>query len=240
MSVQAKVFSMVNQNQTKVNKSLVYDLESLSKSRSPWRTCHLIAVYLNSTESSPFHHRIKRLGVKSQKNEIEPLTQAAFVDNLVKLISPVPQEDRNYILGKDRGLFSFYSKKPSHFEKSDLIKFPFRKVFFADEDEVILKVVFDFFTAVESVWPNSWNKKNSDSVLNKTVGLIALIRLLGAILSAWLEKNNDLQKIGEPTFTDILKRANIEENYFSDLDATSKTGVKVFHELNQRIGMPFD
>ena len=240
MSVQAKVFSMVNQNQTKVNKSLVYDLESLSKSRSPWRSSHLIAVYLNSKKSSPFYRRIKRLGVKSRKNEIELLTQAAFVDNLVKLISPAPQEDRNYILGKERGSFSFSSKKPNYFDENNLIKFPFRKVFFDDEDEVVLKVIFDFFSSVEIVWPNSWDKANSDSVLNKTVGLIALMRLLGAILTYWLEKGNKLQEIEKNIFINALENAKVEEEYFSSLEATSKTGVKIFHELNQLVGNPFE
>lgn len=235
MSVQAKVFSMVNQNQTKVNKSLVYDLESLSKSRSPWRTCHLIAVYLNSLKKSPFYRRIKRLGVKSRKDEVEPLTQAAFVENLVKLISPAPQEDRNYILGKDRGIFSFSKTKPSHMSRSDLSKFPFRKAFFDDKDEIILKTVFEYFLAVQSVWPKSWDKENSDSVLNKTVGLIALMRLLGVILSNNKFNISASESISSGDFTSILESTGIDEDYFCSLEATSKTGVKIFQELKEGI-----
>lgn len=235
MSVQAKVFSMVNQNQTKVNKSLVYDLESLSKSRSPWRTSHLIAVYLNSLEDSPFNRRIKRLGVKSKKDEVEPLTQAAFVENLVKLISPIPQEDRNYILGKDKGIFSFSKRKPAHMSSEDLRKYPFRKIFFEDKDELILKTVLEYFIAVQKVWPLSWDKNNSESVLNKTVGLIALMRLLGVILSF---KNFDKaisDSISNEDFIDILESTRISEDYFCSLEATSKTGVRIFQDLKEKI-----
>ena len=73
---QANIFATVNLAQTKVNKSLVYDLEGLSKTRSPFKTCHQIAVALDSLDPvSPFYHRIKRLGVKTKDRESsEPLT----------------------------------------------------------------------------------------------------------------------------------------------------------------------
>lgn len=54
ISTQANVFSTVNLAQTKVNKSLVYDLESLAYSRSPEKTCHDIAVLLNKEKNGPF------------------------------------------------------------------------------------------------------------------------------------------------------------------------------------------
>ena len=43
---QASIFATVNLAQTKVNKSLVYDLFELSKSRSPEKTCHSVVVAL--------------------------------------------------------------------------------------------------------------------------------------------------------------------------------------------------
>src|ERR1043166_5189934 len=44
----ASLFSTVNLSQTKVNKSLVYDLFSLAKTRSPEKTCHEIVVNLDT------------------------------------------------------------------------------------------------------------------------------------------------------------------------------------------------
>ena len=63
ISQQANIFSTVNLAQTKVNKSLAYDLADLAKYRSPQKTCHMISVMLDSREDSPFYQRIKRLRV---------------------------------------------------------------------------------------------------------------------------------------------------------------------------------
>ncbi len=237
MSVQAKIFSMVNQNQTKVNKSLVYDLESLAETRSPWKTGHSIAVYLNSNKNSPFYRRIKRLGVKTYTKEPEPLTQAAFVENLVKLISPNAQADRNIIMGKDKGFLGFRTKDLPNMDKESLHKFVFRKAFSDDKDEVIMKVVFNYFKAIENVWPRSWDKERSDSVLNKTVGLIAMFRLLGFILQSSLNKSElDFDfELPADFFEDKLSALEVDEEYFSSFDAVSKSSSQIFKELSNKL-----
>ena len=240
MESQAKVFSMVNQNQTKVNKSLVYDLESISTSRSPWKTCHLIAVYFNSKEYSPFYHRIKRLGVKTRQEGLEPLTQAGFVENLVKLISPIPQEDRNFILGQEKGFLSFTKKEAKFMEEDDLIKYPFRKLFFDNKDEIIVKIVNSYFLAIEKKWPLAWDKENRASVLNKTVGLIAFMRLLGIMLGKFINKVNTdrlVEMLSEDNFFAFMDLLEMNENYFTDLEATSKTGSRIFHEISAKINL---
>ena len=57
---QANIFSTVNLAQTKVNKSLAYDLFALARSRSPQKSCHNIAVALDQNVKSPFYKKIKR------------------------------------------------------------------------------------------------------------------------------------------------------------------------------------
>jgi len=56
------IFSTVNLAQTKVNRSLAYDLYDLAKSKSPQKFCHNAAVALDKGKESPLYHRIKRLG----------------------------------------------------------------------------------------------------------------------------------------------------------------------------------
>src|SRR5689334_4192280 len=63
---QAHVFATVNLEQTKVSKSLAIDLFELARTRSPIKTCHNIAIALDTTKGSPFWHRIKRLGVATE------------------------------------------------------------------------------------------------------------------------------------------------------------------------------
>ena len=87
----AYVFSTINSNQKKVDKSLIYDLFDVSEERSPYKTCHEIARIMNSSEDSPFYNRLKMLGKKN--GEMEFLSQGTFVTYMLRLITNTPQED---------------------------------------------------------------------------------------------------------------------------------------------------
>lgn len=167
---QANIFARVNLAQTKVNKSLVYDLLELEQNRSPLKTCHEIAKALDSSEKSPFYRRIKRLGVKTNNRENETITQAAFVESLVKFISPKPEEDRNDILK---------SHKLKWTTGSDLKKHPFRNMFINGRDTDITLIILNYFNAVKKRWPEAW--KNIDkmgNILPRSNAFLALMRFL--------------------------------------------------------------
>ncbi|UKA09717.1 DGQHR domain-containing protein [Photobacterium damselae] len=242
ISIQAKVFAMVNQNQTKVNPSLVYDLESLSTSRSPDKTAHQIAVLLNKNNSSPFYRRIKRLGVKTidadnkeVKNEL--LTQAAFVSNLVKLISPKPKDDRNLLLGKKKGFLGFKEKSFSYTSPAYMKRCIFRQNFIDKNDEIIAINVSNYFEAISEVWEKEWDNKNKPSVLNKTVGFIAMMRLLRNIVNTV----RDVLGVGsdyiirKEQFLFILDSANISGELFYSVDAVSKSSGQIYKILDSNI-----
>jgi DGQHR domain-containing protein len=93
---QAMVFATINLKQTKVSKSLAYDLYEFTSSRSPQKTAHNIAKLLNTRTGSPFFNKIKILGVATGKVE-ESLTQATFVDKVISYISRNALEDRDLI-----------------------------------------------------------------------------------------------------------------------------------------------
>ena len=93
---QAMTFATINLAQTKVSKSLVYDLYELQKARSPQKTCHNIARLLNSEPGSPLERRIKILG-KATGEPFESITQATFVTALLKYISSDPMRDRDVL-----------------------------------------------------------------------------------------------------------------------------------------------
>ncbi len=128
LSEQANIFATVNLAQTKVNKSLVYDLEALSSTRSPHKTCHLLAVALDSDKKSPLFHRIKRLGVATPDRDYEPLTQAVVVESLVKFISVDPLKDRRLLLKR---------RRLPEVDQELLLKCPFRKLFIDGKDKEI-------------------------------------------------------------------------------------------------------
>ena len=83
---QAAIFSTVNLAQTKVNKSLVYDLFELSESRSPEKTCHSVVVTLKSDPDSPLYRKIKRLGKATPGRFTETLSQATVVTGVLQYI----------------------------------------------------------------------------------------------------------------------------------------------------------
>jgi DGQHR domain-containing protein len=169
LSEQAKIFATVNLAQTKVNKSLAYDLEDLAKKRSPFKTCHHIAVALDANLDGPFFQRIKRLGVATPGRDYEPLTQASFVEALVKFISDNPTRDRNDILDGKR------------LEKLDLQKYPFRDLFRKGEegDVAMYEILFNYFQAVKKKWPNAWDaKERKGNLLPKSNAFKALMKYL--------------------------------------------------------------
>ncbi len=232
ISTQANVFSTVNLAQTKVNKSLVYDLESLAYSRSPEKTCHDIAVLLNKEKDGPFEKRIKRLGVATPNISNETLTQAAFVENLMKLITFDAKSDRNYFLAKQKGgkIAKEYSLEKT--DDKSLIKYPLRQSFLSDKDFIIATNVSNFFNSVRSLWPNAWDKSNKQSSLNKTIGLIALFRILRDILSYMNERYeiDSTRVLSADDYYQILDGGDLDESKFMQLDAVSKSA-KIIYDM---------
>lgn len=171
---QAYVFSTVNLEQTKVSKSLAIDLYELAETRSPFKTCHFVAVALDQDEGSlgikgPLCERIKRLGFATEGRVFEPITQANFVDTLIPYISSDPKGDRDVLLRGRR----LERASPTASEK--LI---FRNMFIEERDVDIARTVSEFFYAVRDRWPVAWDNKTRGQVLNRTNGIRALIRSL--------------------------------------------------------------
>jgi DGQHR domain-containing protein len=170
LSEQANIFATVNLAQTKVSRSLVYDLQDLAKSRSPFRTCHLIAVALDDYDGGPLHHRIKRLGVRTPGRTGETITQASFVEALVKFISLTPMADRNALLD---------GKRLRKVGPEELKRTPFRNMFIEERDLEIGEIVNNYFSAVRDKWPASWDAVQvQGNLLPKTNAFNALMRYL--------------------------------------------------------------
>jgi DGQHR domain-containing protein len=170
VSEQANMFATVNLAQTKVSRSLVYDLTELAKTASPYKTCHNVAVVLDGEPTSPLHQRIKRLGTATPRRKHEPLTQASFVEALVQFISSDPVQDRNDLLeGKSL-------KKPTPIE---LEKRPFRDLFIAERELDIAEILFNYFCAVRAKWPKSWSAVDvTGNLLPRSNAFKALMKFL--------------------------------------------------------------
>ncbi len=170
ISVQAQIFATVNLAQTKVSKSLVYELEDLSEVRSPFKSAHNIAVALDGLHNGPLYHRIKRLGVVTPGRSNETITQAAFVEALTDLISRDPFADRNALLD---------GKKLERAHGKEEQRTPFRNMFLDGDDFDIADNVNNFLEAVRMKWPKAWDEtRKKSSILPKTNAFRALMRRL--------------------------------------------------------------
>jgi DGQHR domain-containing protein len=204
---QARVFATVNLAQTKVSKSLVYDLFSFSTSRSPEKTAHSVCLSLDQTRGSPLYERIKRLGTATpgRLNE-EPLSQATVVEGI---LSHIVRNKRQLIEDRDWGRRGRSWRVPSEAEARKLVL----RRFFAEERDVdIAELLWNYFSAVKETWGRAWEVSGTGKILPRTNGYRALMRF-------FKDAYNHLAAPGEMVdaedFGELLRRARIPQNRFT-------------------------
>ena len=221
---QAYMFATINLHQTKVNRSLGYDLFEFATKRSPQKTCHNIAKLLNSREGSPFYRRVKILGRATGRGK-EYLTQAAIVERIIYHISKDELQairDRDWIR-RDIPLVRATTEQ----EQKGLF---FRNLFIDERDDDILMIEWNFFAAVATKWPAAWNTSAEGFVLSRSLGFAALSRILNAIII----DINEFDSV--PTvdkFADYLSRSQLQDNDFTRERYIPGTGgeAKLYNEL---------
>ena len=226
---QAMVFATINLKQTKVSKSLAYDLYEYTKARSPQKTCHTIVKFLNSREGSPFKNKIKILGTATGKAE-ESITQAAFVDRLLFYICANQIEAL-----RDRDLLQ-RKKEPRRATDAESKKLIFRNMFIDDRDAEITKIIWNYFKAVELKWPRAWPLPMTGNILNKTTGFAALMKFLR---DAYLSRTVPGEMVSVAQFQSIFKRINLkDEDFTPDNYKPGGTGEsQLYKELMQESGL---
>lgn len=205
---QAQIFSVINKAQTKVNKSLVYDLFEYAKFRSPQKTAHDVVRLLNRMEGSPFYKRIKILGT-AENSELETIAQATFVELIIEYISINPMADRDVL--KRSSFFKKHSLKRLESE-NEIKKYIFRNLFIDEKDEIIFQNIWNFFEAVREKWPTSWEENKAGSILNKSTGIIALMRFYRSVVHK-LDIYEGLIRVED--FNRIFNSILIEDGAFS-------------------------
>jgi len=201
---QAMVFATINLAQTKVNRSLAYDLFEFTKNRSPQKTSHNIARLLNRTKESPFSKRIKILGTADPEyRETQILTQATFVESMIRLISggsKKAEEDRELLKRK------MPLTRPTERESKKLI---FRNRFIDEKDAEITTIVWNYFESISKKWPRAWSDlKRGGSILPRTNGFRAMMRLLPDVYTV-LEYPLVIPTVSE--FLQVLKRIQLRD-----------------------------
>lgn len=181
----AYLFSTINFNQKKVDKSLAYnlfgfDIEATDpKAWVPETLAVSIARRLN-IESGPLKGAISLgvIGGGADSQEFK-VSMATIVDGLLKLYSKRPKSDRSKMMSvpKDK------RERKALDEDGSPLRFLYREGF----DEVIYEVVSNYFEAVKSTF---WDAAVPGSYIKKTVGVQALFDVLLKLLDNF-ERNLD-------------------------------------------------
>jgi DGQHR domain-containing protein len=200
---QAYIFATVNLEQTKVNKSLAFDLFELARTRSPYKTCHNVAVALDSVPESPLYRRIKRLGTATPGRERETITQSTFVDSLIRYISADPKGDRDRLLRRQRLELA---------NTEMLRRFCLRNLFIREEDLAIGRIIQTYFESIRARWPNAWDDFGQGAMLNKTNGFRALMGVFGMIYTYVVAPG---ATVSRDKFDAMFQRSSLRDEDFS-------------------------
>ena len=150
---QAELFATINGKQRAVNKSVLYDLSTMSEEEySQQMMAHLIVTWFNVNEKSPLKNSIKMLGTGEGT-----ISQAAMIDGILPM---------------------FTSKKGKYRKVGELssnLEMPvFYNNYLEKDSKYIVQNLFDYFDLVKKYFYQYWNVDNG-SILIKTTGIIGLM-----------------------------------------------------------------
>ncbi|MFD2524164.1 DGQHR domain-containing protein [Emticicia soli] len=205
-SIIAKQFYTINYEQKPVNKSLLYQLTGeFARDMNELSFMHNVAKLLNEIPESPFHGRIKMLGVTPRnypedKKRLLSISQAFFIDSTIRFIS---------------------SKAKNTLYPPIFLKF-YKDV---NEHIIIVRTLARFFNAVQTI-KTDWAQPES-SVISKGLGVTALLKvfsfLFQIILKDKLEGDwNRVKDLKTDTFIEVLR--GLENVDFSSDGPYGKTG----------------
>lgn len=225
---QAYIFATVNLAQTKVNKSLVYDLLDYAKARSPQRSAHEIVVALDSAEKSPFYKKIKRLGTSTPGREpgTETLAQATVVNSILPLISRDPETDR-FELAKGKKL----SLRDINYEST-----PLRHLWIKERDTEIARILFEYFLAVKERWPRAWISQEKGAMLARTNGFRAFSKYFKLVyLREHPEMVEDDPVVARTKYSKYFARVKLDDEDFNVTNFHPGTGgeTSLFKQLRE-------
>jgi DNA phosphorothioation-associated DGQHR protein 1 len=224
-SLQALVFSTINFNQKKVDKSLAYQLfgYQLDEGKKDFWPPDIVAVKLsrafNEKDESPFKGRIELIKKQKENNKDYKwsISSAAFISGVLTLITSNAKNDR-YQIG-EKSMFGYNTRKSLKENKNC----PLRDYYLKGNDLAIEMVVNRFFSSIEKTL---WKGKDETDIVFRTVGLAAQFSLLKELLlNGKVILNSDLN------FDDLLKgfsEISFDSEYFSPRTATKKRLLDVF------------
>lgn len=184
----AQQFYTINYEQKPVNKSLLYHLTGeFSTDLNELTYLHHVVKILNELENSPFHKRIKMLGVNPpnidrEEKRLLSVSQAFLIDQLIRTIS---KNSKN----------SIYQ--------------PIFLIYYLNEEKQIeiVRFIIKYFKAISDLIPG-WENPDG-SIASKGMGIGAFIKVLHLIFpiiffDKWEEEPENISNVKVDEIKDFL------------------------------------
>ncbi len=178
---QANIFSTINSQQTKVDPSHNLNLELDSKVYTPVKMMIEIAQSFNFDKESPWANNIRILG-NGTKGII---SLSAFVKPLINLTF----SETDYYLIKNELTKVGEAKFPAFSElnyKAD--RYPFWEFYKRKDQKSVFKILLNYFNSLSIILDKDWG--NTESLLNKTTGYNAIMKLFKELFILGLNDSN--------------------------------------------------
>ncbi|EOE6286952.1 DGQHR domain-containing protein [Salmonella enterica] len=213
MPYQAFLFSTINYNQGKVDKSLAYqlfgyELDNEEPINWPPETLAVYLVRLFNSEQ-PLLNRIKYRtadeAYKKNNTTSWRVSTASIVEAILSLISKNPKDDR-YLMNSKR-----YAGENTIYGRGilkDDAEYPLRKLYIQGNDRAIQEVLSLALEATDNIF---WKDLDDDNFLKKTVGIACIFKFLKTVLL----KHGVSRQVINDNFTNYLNKIKQEED-FSD------------------------
>ncbi|KAA0245643.1 MAG: DGQHR domain-containing protein [Candidatus Brocadia sp. AMX2] len=218
-SVIAQLFYTINYEQKSVNKSLLYHLTGEFSSELDELTfMHNVVKILNELENSPFHGKIKMLGINpkeatSEMKEKLTISQAFLIDYLIRTISATS------INSYSQPIFLYYYKNKEL--QIEIIRFLIR-----------------YFNAIREIKKNDWDNP-STNILTKGIGIAALIKVLHFLFVKMFidEWDTDPLKLASVSKEDLIKKLDglLDVDFSKEGEFGGAASGGSINKLSQRI-----
>ena len=223
---QAFLFATINSNQRPVSKSLTYELfgynvqDEVPEKWTPEKFAVFLTRKLATDSNSPFFQHITIAAendfapriAQVRRERVWAVSTATVVEGIVRLVSSNPKRDA-YRMGGDAG---YQGRGRSALQDGIRDESPLRSIYVSGGDDIIYTGVNNYFRAAQTVL---WEGAQSDSYIQKTVGIQALFDLARKLIPEMVPQKDFRVSVFEERLKPA-QRIDLSSNFFQ----TSGTG----------------
>ncbi|MGE6590605.1 DGQHR domain-containing protein [Bacillus mycoides] len=167
---QARIFTIINSEQTKVNPSVQIFQELHDKVYTPRKMAATITTMFAKDIESPWVNKVKLLGIKDELSSEGIISLSAFVKPIIGYI----YDDRKYHFVRTKILTGGY-ESIANLEVARGSISVFWKLYIQKNEAVMYKILFNYYKSISVILKKDW--KSKESLLTKTTGYNALMLL---------------------------------------------------------------